>query len=259
MTKIDWHTDTYELVGQYRISRATNLVNDYNQQTGFKRNLSLKYILKKTLWPILELHNNLLVDGFIKRLTVNLINKYLTDKSTILDIGCGDISLSKYTPKEMWYNGLDILLSDYKIIRAFKFRQNINLVLASATDIPASSNSASLIVSTETFEHIPEINRVMEEIYRVITPDGVLICSIPNNYCYKYKKKGAHSGHINNWTYHEFIEYMESHHFYLIEGFMKGKWIPFPLWLTRTSYQLPISSKQEFLNTNFFYVFRVNK
>ncbi len=77
--------------------------------------------------------------------------------------------------------------------------------------------------------------------------------------CNKYKKKGPYGYHINKWKNEEFIEYMKSNKFEYIEGIMKGKWIPFPLWITGTSYQLPLSSKSEYYNTNFFYVFRVTK
>ena len=105
----------------------------------------------------------------------------------------------------------------------------------------------------------PEIDTAVNEIRRTAMPGAVFICSIPNNYCYKYDKKGPHTGHINNWTYDGFIEYMKKNGFELIDGFMKGKWIPFPLWMTKTSYQLPISSKSEYHNTNFFYVFKVVK
>ena len=69
----------------------------------------------------------------------------------------------------------------------------------------------------------------------------------------------AIGGHINNWTYQGFINYMHQQQFELIEGFMKGAWIPFPPCLTHTSYQIPFSPSSEYYNTNFFYVFRVKK
>jgi ubiquinone/menaquinone biosynthesis C-methylase UbiE len=135
----------------------------------------------------------------------------------------------------------------------------VNVVIASASEIPVPSETASMIVSTETFEHIPEIGKTLQEIHRIAVPGAILICSIPNNYCNKYIKKGPHPGHINNWTYDGFVSLMQSYHFELVKGYMKGKWIPLPLWLTKTSYQFPLSSESEYYNTNFFYVFRVNK
>jgi len=259
MNKIDWKTDSYEIVGEYRVPTVCNLIDGYNQGSGIKRNSKKRVMLKRVAWVLLKLRNDLMVDGFIEWEVGKLIKKYMTASSVFLEIGCGDMSLKKYLPRDIWYNALDLEIADFHILRSFKSKRKVNLVVASAVEIPAQPNIASLIVSTETFEHMPEIDRVIEEIYRVATPDATLICSIPNNYCYKYAKKGPHGGHINNWEYHEFIAYMKSHKFEFVEGFMKGRWIPVPVWLTKTSYQLPLSSKKEYYNTNFFYVFRAKK
>jgi len=259
MNKIDWETTFYETAGKYRVPAVPNLADGYNQGSGIKRNSEMKLMLKRAAWIPLKLRNDLMVDGFIEWEVGKLIKKYITTKSVFLEIGCGDMSLRKYLPSNIWYNALDLEIADFHIVTALKSTQKINLVVASAVEIPALPDIASLIVSTETFEHIPEIDRAIEEIYRVATPDATLICSIPNNYCYKYKKKGPHSDHINNWEYNEFIEYMKAHHFEFVEGFMKGRWIPIPSWITKTSYQLPFSSKTEYYNTNFFYVFRARK
>lgn len=259
MNRIDWETDSHEIVGRYQIPTVSNLTDGYNQGPGIKRNSKIRLLVKRAAWVLLKLRNDLMVDGFIEWEIGKLIRKYMTPNSVFLEIGCGDMSLKKYLPRNIWYNALDLEIADFHILRAFKNKRKVNLVVASAVEIPAQSNIASLVVSTETFEHIPEIDKAIEEIYRVATPDATLICSIPNNYCYKYMKKGPHSGHINNWGYQEFIEYMKSHNFEFVEGFMKGKWIPTPLWLTKTSYQVPLSPKMEYYNTNFFYVFRARK
>lgn len=259
MNKIEWLTDTYLTVGDHHIPCASDLIDGYNQASGIKRNSKLNLILKRTIWPLWKMRCDLLVDGFIEMEIGKLINKHIVTDSVFLEIGCGDMSLRRFVPGDSWYNALDLQLSDFQIIRVLRGKQNVNIVLASATNIPASTNSASLIVSTETLEHIPQIDKAIQEIYRIATPDATVIFSIPNAYCKKYAKKGPNSTHINNWTYDGFIKYMISLHFEFVEGFMKGKWIPFPLWITKTSYQLPLSSKSEYHNTNFFYVFRVSK
>ena len=259
MNRIEWNTDQSVDVRGYSISTVADLADGYNQGSGIKPDKTLTLKLKRSLWPIFKLRNDLLIDGFIEWEIGRLIKKELKKNTVFLEIGCGDMSLRKYVPSDICYNALDLELSEFHIVKAMRNRSNINIVLASATEIPTSDNSASLLVSTETLEHIPEIDKTVNEIKRVATPGAVFICSIPNNYCYKYNKKGPHTGHINNWTYDGFIEYMKKNGFELIDGFMKGKWIPFPLWITKTSYQLPIASKSEYHNTNFFYIFKVNK
>lgn len=88
-----------------------------------------------------------------------------------------------------WYNAFDLSLSEFHLRRVLRKSDNVNVALASATNIPLESDLVSLIVSTECFEHIPEIDNAMDEIHRVAMPEAILICSIPNNYCYKYQKK----------------------------------------------------------------------
>ena len=259
MKKIEWKIDHYETVGKYRIPCVPNLKAGYHQGAGIKRSSKPALWIKRILWPLVKFRADWFTDGFIERSVGRLIRKYLTPESVFLEVGCGDMSLRKYLPKTHWYNALDLEISDLHILRVLKRGKKINLALASATDIPAESNVASLIVSTETFEHIPEIDKAIDEIHRVAMPGAVLICSIPNNYCYKYVKKGPHLGHINNWHYDEFIAYMQARGYEFIEGFMKGWWIPLPRWLTKTSWQLPFSSREEYYNTNFFYVFRIKK
>ena len=259
MSKIEWQVDQFETVGQNRICRASELSDGYNQGSGVKRSSKLKLGIKRLVWPLLKLRDDLLVDGFIEREIARLIAQYNASDSVFFEVGCGDMSLSKYVDAGQWYNALDLEVSELHIARMLKGNHKINLCLASAAEIPAPDDVASIIVSTETFEHIPEIDRSIDEIHRVAKENAKLICSIPNNYCHKYVRKGPHAGHINDWRFEEFKDYMEDRGFSMIEGFMKGQWVPLPLWLTKTSYQLPVTPKTEYHATNFFYVFNVDK
>lgn len=259
MNRIEWLTDTYLPVGDYKIPCASDLGDGYNQGSGIKPNSKRKLVSKRLLWPLWKLRCDLLIDGFIERNVGILIHKYIARDTVFLDIGCGDMSLRRFVPSDSWFNGLDLQLSEFHIMRVLRGKQNVNVVLASATEIPASSNSVSMIVSTETLGYISDIDTAIKEIHRIATPDATMICCIPNSYCHKYVRKGPHPQVIHGWTYEGFIEYMSRHHFAFVEGFMKGRWIPLPLWITKTSYQLPFSSRAEYRNTNFFYVFKVIK
>jgi len=259
MNRIEWKISTFQKVGKYKIPCVADLEKGFNQGSGIKRNTKIRLLLKQAAWPLWKLRTDLLVDGFVEKEIGRMIRRYCNSETVFLEIGCGDMSLRRYIPRDSWYNAIDLELSDFHLIRVLKKGQRVNVALASATNIPVETGKVSLIVSTETFEHIPEIDRAINEIFRVSTPGALLICSIPNNYSYKYTRLGPHEGHVNNWTYDGFIDFMKSHNFDFVEGFKKGRWIPFPLWITETTYQLPLSSRSEFLNTNFFYLFRVRK
>ena len=259
MNKLNWTTTKKVSVGKYSIPCSEDLQDQINHVAGIRMGFKSKLILKTILWPAFKLKTDLFVDGFIERGIGRYIKELLTDDTVFLEVGCGDMSLRRFLPKNICYNAFDLSLSEFHLRRVLGKGNNINVALASATNIPLESNTVSLVVSTECFEHIPEIDRVMEEIHRVAMPGAKLICTIPNNYCYKYQKKGPHAEHVNNWTYDSFEEFMLSHNFKYLKGYMKGLWIPTPLWLARTSYQLPISSSNEFYNTNFFYMFTIIK
>lgn len=256
--KLFWKTtETIEFRG-FSIPCARNLKSQSNQGWGLRKNTSKISYLAPYLYKIVNISNYLLVDGFIERDIGNLIKRYTTHETTFLEIGCGDMGLRRFLPSGIYYNAFDLELNDYFLLKKLK-DPYVNIAIASAENIPLDEDVASLIVATETFEHIPNINQAIKEIYRISKNDAILLCTIPNNYCYKYQKKGPHSGHIHNWTFNGFINFMNDLGFKLLSGGMKGWWIPFPLMLTKTSYQLPITSKDEFLNTNFIFVFKVLK
>lgn len=259
MNRVKWITDKVITLDKYEIPVADNLTDQVNQQVGIYKDTKLIKIVKMFAWPLVNLKEFFLSDGFIEVEAGKWIKQYVTKDTVFLEVGCGSMNLKRFLPATICYNAFDVLFSEFHLLRVLKKDKNINLCIASATEIPIESNTVSLIVSTECFEHIPEIEKAISEIQRIAVPNAKLICSIPNNYCYKYKKKGPHPGHINNWAYDEFIKFMGDHGFQLLNGYMKGFWISLPLWLTKVSCQLPLTSKKEFYNTNFFFVFDVIK
>ena len=158
-----------------------------------RKDSKFKSTIKTIIYPEVFLRNYLLVDGFIKREVGKLVKKFLRHYTVFLDIGCGDLSLVRFLPRNLWYNAIDISLSEFHLKRVLNKRGRINVALASATSIPLDSTSISLAVSTEVLEHIPDIDKALSEIYRILKQEGIFIISIPNNYCYKYQKKRSAS------------------------------------------------------------------
>lgn len=257
-SRICWSTDKFVSIGTERVPCGAALEDGYMQGSGVRQSAPFKMWLKRLLYPILQFRNLLLVDGFVKWTVGKMIRRYVDDKTVFLEIGCGDAYLRRYLPKGVWYNGMDLQLSDFHLRAAFS-RPGANIACASATSIPIADNTVTLFTSVETFEHIPHIDIAMNEIRRVATPGAILVCSIPNNYCYKYDKKGKNIQHINEWTYEGFIKFMRLHGFELLEGRMMGWWVPLPSWVTSLSCDIPYSSSNEYYNTSFVYVFRVCK
>lgn len=211
-------------------------------------------------YPLLFLRNYFLQAGFIYRKIGKFMHEVINEDVIFLDIGCGNMELRRKLPRNIVYNAFDIAFSEYRLGTVLAMDSDlINIAIASVTNIPLDSNQVTCLVAIEILEHVLEIDRAIDEIYRIALPNALFLVSIPNNYCHKYHVKGSHEDHLNNWTFNEFISFMKSHGFDLIKGSMKGWWIPFPLWLTKSSYQLPFSSDHEYFNTNFFFMFRVVK
>lgn len=243
--------------GSY-LSIANYLPTQINIQTGIKTDTRWWQVIKFFTWHPYRIFANLFIDGFIRRVIKRFLNEYLESQSVFLEIGCGDMEFRKYLPDSLTYNAIDISLSEFHLKRVLK-EKRVNICLASATNIPLPSNSVSLVVSTECFGHIENVEDALIEIHRVAIPGAKLICSISNGFCYKYQKKGKHPNQLHLWSYQSFISLMESIGYKMIKGSMCGYWIPMPKWLGHISFHLPISSKEEKFNTNFFFVFEIIK
>jgi len=104
----------------------------------------------------------------------------------MLDIGCGDGLLLK------GWRG-DILTADVGLDLMFKYvsrasrsgvyRHNI---VADATEFPFVSNYYATVFSNSTLEHIVQLESVLGEAYRVLSPGGRFIFTVPNQNLTRY-------------------------------------------------------------------------
>lgn len=70
------------------------------------------------------------------------------------------------------------------MLQAKNFHDNLNitnvrLMGCSAENLPFESNSFDMVYSSHVFEHIPDRNKALSEIYRVLKPGGVHFCVVP--------------------------------------------------------------------------------
>lgn len=196
-----------------------------------------------------------LIDGFLAQQIKVWIKRYV-HKGRVIEIGTGRGKVIDFLSKSVTYLGIDVKISE-TIIQKYYQKNKREFLIASAVNLPLPNSCADYIISMETFEHIPHIKRALNEIYRICKPGAKLFITIPNNYCYKYARKGPHPEHINSWRYQEFIDFMAPN-FKVIEGRMIGWWIPIFKHF-RYSYQLPFSHKDEYYNSNFLFVFECLK
>jgi len=262
MSRLEWLTTRAEAVGPHRVPRAEDLPDQANHPGGVRRDTPRLRLVKSLLWPAVSLRDNLIVDGFVERTVGRWIRELAGPETDFLEIGCGDMTLRKYLPAGVCYNGFDLSLAEFHLRRVLKRSADVNVALASATHVPLDDSCADLLAATEVLEHIPDIDAAVGEIYRLARPGARFLCSIPNNLGRKYAVKGPHKEHVNDWTYDGFVQYMAGRGFALVRGLRKGYWIPLPGWLARrmqVSYQLPLRPAKEYDCTNFFCDFRIEK
>lgn len=93
----------------------------------------------------------------------------------ILDSGCGSMPYKKMileNNKVTSYTGLDIEASlDYDGVKAD--------VLWNGEVMPFENNSFEIVISTEVLEHVPEPEKYLAEVLRVLKPGGFFFFTVP--------------------------------------------------------------------------------
>lgn len=107
-------------------------------------------------------------------ITYELVNKYYRG-GQIADLGCGNCnwnSNNKYI-----VTGID---DDIETLTYAKSLGRISKIYVNDLESPAlEDNSCSIVVLTETLEHILHPQRVIEQVYRILNVGGHLIMSVP--------------------------------------------------------------------------------
>ena len=109
----------------------------------------------------------------------------IDDGKIILDLGCGDgpffPTLNRYGKRII---GLDFslkrILKAKTLIRYMEYPlKKVLLLNADGEHLPIKDKSIDIIYCLETFEHVPNTNRLISEIFRILKDDGELVYSIP--------------------------------------------------------------------------------
>ncbi|WP_297510270.1 methyltransferase domain-containing protein [Thermococcus sp.] len=117
----------------------------------------------------------------IRRARKELIGKA---RGRVIELGVGTgLNLPLY-PEDTEVIGVDISEKMLEKARRKKSRAKVELIIADARSIPFPDKSFDTAVSTFFLCVVPEKERVLSEIRRVLRPDGRLLameCSLPKN------------------------------------------------------------------------------
>ena len=118
--------------------------------------------------------------NFTHKLLIEEINNFINKDSVILDVGCGYGRTLNDFYKLNYHNLTGIDYSENMISRAKKLNPQITYKLMSDNLIPFNDNSFDCIILFAVLTCIIENNdqiKIINEIYRVLKPDGVIYIS----------------------------------------------------------------------------------
>ncbi len=155
-----------------------------------------------------------------------------TDR-TIVDAGCGEgITLEKIHRlfPERKVIGIDTLPENIDICK----RHGCRAVQGDVYNLPFLSRSVNFVLFMEVIEHLEHPETAIQEIRRILVPDGRLVIVFPNDRVFKiariltlrFREAAYDPGHVRQWTPHDTRDLLKRNGFNIV--FSRN--IPFYLW-----------------------------
>jgi len=137
----------------------------------------------------------------------------LVQNKRVLDLACGEgygSSLLAKTAESVV--GIDIDERAIKHARNKYIKQNLEFKVGSITEVPITGERLfEVAVCFEALEHIEDHRKLLSEVKRLLTPDGVFIVSTPNKTVYTDEPQYNNPFHVHELYFDEFRELFEKH------------------------------------------------
>lgn len=140
---------------------------------------------------------------------------------TVLDIASGSgygTACLAASAKKIY--GVDVDEEAIKYAKMNYNNSNTHFIKGDGIKIPLDDNSVDVVISFETIEHIEDYGFFMKEIKRVLTPDGLLVLSTPNDTEFP---EGAHY-HIHEFE-HDELKKLVAKHYKNVEEYFQVTWL----------------------------------
>ena len=114
----------------------------------------------------------------------------------ILEIGCGAGGMLQPLAEYGRVTGLDYSADSMRYCRSRGFDR---VVTGLGSELPFPDESFDLVALFDVIEHIPDDRQVLEEVKRVLKPDGVVFISVPA-YQFLYSQNDRVVHHLRRYT-----------------------------------------------------------
>jgi glycosyltransferase involved in cell wall biosynthesis/ubiquinone/menaquinone biosynthesis C-methylase UbiE len=131
----------------------------------------------------------------------------------VLDLACGEGYGSHLLAKTaISVMGIDIDENSIKHARNKYIKQNLEFKAGSITEVPIGGESLfDVAVCFEALEHIEDHQKLLSEVKRLLTRDGVFIVSTPNKTVYTDEPQFNNPFHVHELYFDEFKELFEKY------------------------------------------------
>lgn len=142
-----------------------------------------------------------------------LIGKEYAKNKVVLDIASGEGYGTKIlTESAQYVYGVDISSEAVDYARKkYSSLNNVEFIEGNCAAIPLPADSVDMVCSFETIEHHDQHHEMMEEILRVMKPDGVLMMSSPDKYVYSDSVNYQNPFHVKELYDFEFESLIRSY------------------------------------------------
>lgn len=157
----------------------------------------------------------------------------LVKDKVVLDAACGEgygSNILAQSAKDVL--GLDIDQETVEWAKnKYRDRRNLKFMQGSIAKLPIEDSSIDVVVSFETIEHVDaEIQRCyLQEIKRILKPEGFLVMSTPNKSIYSDKYMYHNEFHVKEFYHDEYLDFICSqfcnvklyHQFFEVASFIE--------------------------------------
>ncbi len=171
---------------------------------------------------------------------MRLLRKYLRLKSTFLELGPGDCSLSFEVAK--YVKNVYAVDVSAEITQHSAYPENFTLIISDGCSIPVPEGSIDIAYSNQLMEHLhpDDAFEQLQNIYKALARGGVYICVTPNRLAgphdiSKYFDKVATGFHLKEYTFNELDSLLRKVGFSKVQAYIGGKgiYLKCPLFLIR--------------------------
>lgn len=164
-------------------------------------------------------------NNFTYRILIEKIEKYLSKKMKVLDIGCGAGTLDFYLANKVKdIQGVDISKKAIDSCNATKENLEIKNVNFKVCFFPSENvkGKFDLVIFTEIIEHLEDDMKALREINKLLNKKGILFLSTPSSNSPLHRLGLAKDfdkrvGHVRRYDLHELLDLIQKNGFKIKE------------------------------------------